>query len=240
MPNASALIALRDVDPYVAAYIGLAVTIDTLTKGAPLVWSALEVGRRLEDETRARQLKQDNPKALKIFLKQVENASHAGHRHASITRGLNKEQPDWTVWSQALKVSVGIVVLDQIIRRTGYVEKVTKMKHSRKTNYLQATHKVMEWVTHQQENPILRPQWLPMLVKPRPWTTPYDGGYLSHALPPLVLIKTPKKRYLDEIESNPEALEAVYTAINALQETPWRINTRVLDVMSALWDLNAG
>jgi DNA-directed RNA polymerase len=73
-----------------------------------------------------------------------------------------------------------------------------------------------------------------MVVQPRDWTNPFDGGYLSSNIKPLRLVKTRQKTYLSDLKN--VEMPIVYEAINSLQRTPWQINSQVLKVMAELWE----
>lgn len=77
----------------------------------------------------------------------------------------------------------------------------------------------------------------PMLVPPRPWVNPMDGGYF--------LSQTCIIRYLSKDQTVPlfhraEMMDQVYEALNALSLTPWRINKRVLEIIDTIWYLGGG
>ena len=80
----------------------------------------------------------------------------------------------------------------------------------------------------------MRPIHEPMVVQPRDWTTPNNGGYISSSIRPLKLVKVGSKGYLEELEST--EMPIVYAAVNALQRTAWQINTRVLNVLTNFWE----
>lgn len=80
----------------------------------------------------------------------------------------------------------------------------------------------------------LEPVHMPMVVEPRPWTTPMDGGYLSKKMGYALLKTRNRKAYLDEL-ANYE-MPKVYGAVNALQSTEWRVNKAVLGVMRESWE----
>ena len=69
----------------------------------------------------------------------------------------------------------------------------------------------------------LRPVYEPMVVRPKNWTTPYDGGYLSSDIKPLRLVKRGSKAYFETLEK--ADMPVVYEAVNAIQNTAWQINT---------------
>src|SRR3546814_20358132 len=74
---------------------------------------------------------------------------------------------------------------------------------------------------------------MPMIVRPRLWRTPTDGGSLTPR-PGKLFIKQRNTPYHQEIR--PADLTKIYDSVNHVQDTPWRINCRVLDVMEKVWD----
>ncbi|KQW36734.1 hypothetical protein ASC76_19045 [Rhizobacter sp. Root404] len=75
----------------------------------------------------------------------------------------------------------------------------------------------------------LRPMYPAMVVPPTPWTDPYTGGYLTPHLK-LELIKRPHKTAYIRQMAEREEFGSVLAAVNGLQNTAWRINTRVAEV----------
>lgn len=61
----------------------------------------------------------------------------------------------------------------------------------------------------------------PMIVPPKDWSEVANGGYLTHKIP--LIKRTNKPPY-------PE-LKRFMSVINKMQSVPWRVNTRVLDVI---------
>src|SRR3546814_16947129 len=73
---------------------------------------------------------------------------------------------------------------------------------------------------------------MPMIVRPRRWRTPTYGGYLTPR-PGNLFIKQRNKPYHQEIRH--ADLTQVYDSVNHVQDTPWRINCRVLAVLAKVW-----
>jgi len=70
---------------------------------------------------------------------------------------------------------------------------------------------------------LFNPIYVPMIVEPRPWTSLSEGGYLST---PIKFFKRQTgKKAQQRLEK--ADLSAVYAAVNALQNTPYRINQAV-------------
>jgi DNA-directed RNA polymerase len=78
----------------------------------------------------------------------------------------------------------------------------------------------------------LHPIKMPMVVPPRKWSSPTDGGYEEGLGFPLVRGATKSATECHDIKTMPE----VYAAINAVQHTPYRVNAVVLDVVQRLME----
>jgi DNA-directed RNA polymerase len=67
---------------------------------------------------------------------------------------------------------------------------------------------------------LFNPIYVPMIVEPRPWTSLSEGGYL--ATPMKFFKRQTGKRAQQRLQK--ADLSPVYAAVNALQNTPYRIN----------------
>lgn len=81
-----------------------------------------------------------------------------------------------------------------------------------------------------------QPVLQPMVCPPMPWTTPFDGGYVSTEVGRFTLVKTRYKGYLEELKHTEMPL--VYQAVNAIQNTPYKIHDFMLGVMKQLREVN--
>jgi DNA-directed RNA polymerase len=70
---------------------------------------------------------------------------------------------------------------------------------------------------------LFNPIYLPMIVEPRPWTSLSEGGYLST---PMKFFKRQTGKRAQQRLGKAD-LSTVYTAVNALQNTPYRINQAI-------------
>lgn len=80
----------------------------------------------------------------------------------------------------------------------------------------------------------------PMIVKPEDWTSYYEGGYYGELRPyhKLLRLKDLPSYFHDSYmeKLNEADLSKVLSAVNAVQSTPWKINTRVLDVVNEIFE----
>lgn len=79
----------------------------------------------------------------------------------------------------------------------------------------------------------LDPCHLPMMCQPVPYTADEMGGFMDWTM------RGKRRVRNEEAQSDIDMFSPVtLTVINALQNTEWRINERVLEVMTHLWDNN--
>jgi DNA-directed RNA polymerase len=78
---------------------------------------------------------------------------------------------------------------------------------------------------------LMAPMHLPMIVEPKAWSSPFNGGYLSQRVS---LLKVRNEAYLSELTEC--EMPAVYAALNAMQSTRWRINRGILAALKSVWD----
>ena len=105
---------------------------------------------------------------------------------------------------------------------------------------MKATHKVAlttaasDWIgSHEATlSSLPSPVHTPMIVPPRPWTSLSRGGYL---LTPLNLLKRKANRRAQELLETAD-LSIVFSAVNALQSTAYRINKDIYRAMRSAWD----
>src|SRR5215510_10043977 len=101
------------------------------------------------------------------------------------------------------------------------------------TQRIALTTAASDWIAgHDTTLASLSPVYLPMVVPPRPWTSLSGGGYL---VTPLNLLKrqpTTRAKQLLKIAD----MTIVFSAVNAMQNTPYRINQKVYWYQSKAWD----
>src|SRR5438874_2458226 len=78
---------------------------------------------------------------------------------------------------------------------------------------------------------LFNPIYVPMIVEPRPWTSLSEGGYL---VTPMTFFKRQTGKRAQQRLAKAD-LSAVYAAVNALQNTPYRINEAVYRFQRDAW-----
>jgi DNA-directed RNA polymerase len=228
---------LAEMDPAAAAAIALRITLNCLTHVASFAGVAVKVGKALEQELRAKALRETSPKLHKWAADKIKKSGDARYKRRVMTWTANRAGVTWTPWPEDLHLRMGAVMLAVIHRSVGIIDICKRPTSGRRcddTLYVQANAGTLAWIkAHDLAAQLASPVYLPTIVPPRPWTSPTSGGYWSDKLPALTLVKTRNKHYLKELANHD--LSAVYASVNTLQETAWQINADVLRVLGESW-----
>lgn len=149
------------------------------------------------------------------------------------------ELSQWKEWTDTQRVTVGLKLVEIFIETTGLAK---LQKHSKGQNkgfyYVFVFDQAMVEYIHSNDESLadLCFKCRPMVIPPKPWTNPFDGGYYLNLGTPQRLIKDSKKE-VSELYNDVD-MPNVYKAVNAIQSTAWRINKKVLEVAHDIleWD----
>ena len=195
------------------------------------------IGRDIEQETHFTILKREAPKLKAVMQKRIKRWDRRALRSA-----LNKIEQDCTDrWGIKRKRLVGVKLLELAIEHSGiFGSRVVKGRNqhgrptARKDIYL--TDEAMETISKMDEHlELMSPRYEPMLVPPNEWSNDSNGGY------------TILSRYHSMVKTSFSAEEGArdhgdiaYKAINALQNTAFKINPIVLATVKEVWDAGGG
>ncbi len=227
-----------DVD--LMAHMTLRVVLDGITSHETLTHVSLNIASLLEDEVHYRQFKEQLPAEFKLRKKAVEKGgSDARRRRNAMLIPARKQGAELADWGAREKLLFGQKLVEIMKETTGLVD-IERIFTSTANSpiYVVATPATLAWIEQANSSAEwLSPTYLPTIIPPKPWTTPKDGGYWSGRVRRLTLVKTRNRQYLEELANRD--MPTVYSAVNALQETPWSVNQRVLEVMEQLWSTEA-
>lgn len=233
--STSALL-LQNLEAPIISVITLRVALNQITSKRDYSSSAVVLGMAIEDEVRIRSFEENNPKLYKVVKKDLDKRSSGyTYKRRKLYESAQRDGLEWQGWTQRERLLIGNALLDLTIRNTGLLELKSMMKNGRRRQILLAsetTLTIIKDLSAFQE--ILRPEFYPCLVPPKDWTTPTDGGYYTHHIRRLPLIKTDNKNYLAELRHF--EMPMVYGAVNSMQQTGFKVNTFILDVLKTIWD----
>jgi DNA-directed RNA polymerase len=226
------VVPLVAIDPEKLALIALGVTLKCVggpetTRFGPPVASVLREIAQWAWYENVCDILQSRERNLAIALaRRNKNPWHARRRAGNMIAAFREER-----WGDSdMGLQLGGALLDLAIKSTGLFVKQPRPKAS---STIQLTEKGKREVQHllAVDLFLLTPVHRPMVLPPVPWTSARGGGYRDHTLD-LVSSK-------DGSPTSPAHgdLEIACRVVNALQETPWRINQRLFEIMRQAWAL---
>lgn len=227
---------VKDVPSSMLAFLTLKAVLSGISSLRTLQFVGVAIGTAIEDELRYSKIRETERKAYDKILIGAKKRTSGHYRHIYAVRQADRIEDGWQRWVRTDRLHVGIKMLDILIQTIGLVELThQKVDKDQSIKYVKALPETLEWIERKNEvTQFLRPVYEPMVVQPKDWTTPFNGGYISSNIKPLRMVKTKNKAYLDELKNTD--MPIVYEAVNALQRTAWQINSQVLDVMEQLWE----
>lgn len=223
------------------AYITLKVVFNASKETTQVATVSTKISEHLLDHYEYEQFKKHQPKYLKA-LEQDLASSGVRHRHTVIMlKKRNKFLIADKEVSSEHKFLLGKVLLEILINVSGLfeLEHYTTPRASDSRHYLRPTHLLNSWLKHQHEVcEVMSPFYMPMIYPPKPWTTPFDGGYYSDAVTLRnKIVKTRNKDTVNLLKRT--TMPEVYSAITSVQNTAWRVNQKVLGVLKEVWESGA-
>lgn len=175
--------------------------------------------------------------------------SHRVRKSYKITYAINRMNKEDYVglsWSNKDIEVLGAKVLEMIVAGSGYFEMVDIKVNDK---YLKSL-KMTDWFEKawlENENNLIANavHYLPTIIPPRHWTSPYEGGYYGESMLGVACIRLKvsertkaMKQYLKKL--NVVDLSRIYDCLNAMQDTPFIINPRILKVLQAIYASGGG
>lgn len=149
-------------------------------------------------------------------------------RLRTIRTYFDAERVEWAGWSQKEKLLIGYALMTLFRDNTGLI------LVGKNDTYVQPAPELMAAVTQAIEKNVLSfTLYSPMVVPPRPWDVSknlFRGGYLGKGqVRPYPIIKGARKRDADRLLQMDWG--RILPAVNALQETPWRVNKTMIEAL---------
>jgi len=232
---------LEHLDPEGCAYLTATVCVNSLTgEQAKLIAVARAVGSAVAQDVNYKKLRDNHAGLYRVIQQQLKKSTSAHHSTGVMNHALARTETELFMFSPDEEALVGMKLIDLFIEATGLVEIVlTRPRKNQTVAVLKGTDVIREWLDKAHESAsMFLPVWMPMLVEPRAWSTPRDGGYLTDIGGRVDLVRTRNRAYKRELEQ--ADMPNVYRAVNLIQSTPWKINKPVLEVMQDVWSMGGG
>lgn len=224
-------------NPDVVSYITWKAVLDLVSsEKATATAVAIKIGNLLEDELRFTVFQKKDPKLFKVLKNHISDTKHHGYRRTMMMGHMRNHGYEFQNWNKEDKLRVGLKLIELLMHSVGLVKMVTRGNFHNKTRktYLEFTEESMTWIKRQKSNRLAAyPLLMPCLIKPREWP---DGGFYSERLRRIKEVKTSDTIYLNDLRNKKPT--AFYESLNALQNTEWSVNKKVLEIANYCWDTN--
>jgi DNA-directed RNA polymerase len=205
---------------------------------------ALMTTQGIHDELRIQHFMDNRKALLQAILKDFKKRDlNRERRRQLLQRTFKTQQIDWVAegWGQAERLNLGLVLLDVFRKSTGMIEEVSRWAKNGKS---------VVSIVSIQINPEFSAAMMdrmgkvanmftlfyPTVIPPKQWVNGelVGGGYYTENVTPYRLIKNSKPKYMAEMEN--VDLSHVLTPLNAIQNTPWKINTKMLEMLKHVFE----
>lgn len=234
----SAVKLLAGVQPEPLAYLTLRSAIQSGVTQDRLQRAAIKVANAIIGHIEAEAFERSNPAGATGLQRYLARHEQVSRKRLHRARDIYRREGVALDWSQRDRLLVGTRLIELATDATGLFELVLVEeghgRRRRKEYQLRLTEVAHDWLERQHARcELLDPIPLPMVVPPRPWSTPFDGGYLT---PPIgnALVRSPSRPYLEDLAA--VEMPQVYRAVNMIQSTGWQINRRILEAMRQVWE----
>lgn len=250
-----ALSLINKTTPHKAAYIAIKIILDVIGSNKfDANWLVTCIGRRVEDQVRFSHLEESAPKYIARIKESMaqRGSMDYDHQHKVLVSTEKKlaeeaereaELQRWVSWDEADCKHVGAVLVSifeksvtfegqPIIRR-----EVQAVAGKGTLTYVKPCDNIVSWIERYKEAVSgMAPTYAPCVVPPKPWTSPFTGGYYTDELQSsLTLVKQRNKKHLRKL--TPQQMPRVYKAVNFMQNVGWQVSERVLSTANTLVEL---
>jgi DNA-directed RNA polymerase len=201
----------------------------------PLQRVAVRLSMALEGALTLRQIELDQPALAADMARKLEAMADDSRRAFFIRKGGALASVGVFKWTDAERLRAGTYLLELFSQSTGLVTlDVVPARGGKTQTVVRPTEVCRKWLEEMHARcELLQPMRMPMVCRPRHWTTPFDGGFLSGRLRQPI-VKTRSKGYLQTLRD--WEMPLVYASVNTLQDTEWAVNEFVYGVVRTLWE----
>ena len=231
---------LRDIDDSKkVALITLKIIIDCISSKKTLAQTAAQIGSMVELELANNIFKAKEPHLHTVVLRDLlKRTSNVKHRKRVFAHTLNKYKIEVESWDLKKQALVGLKLVDLCIKTTGLCKlKLVREGKHKTVNYLVLKDEVEKKIKENSfQCSVLTPYYKAMVIPPKPYSTPFNGGFHNEFLTKQPLIKTHDFTYLHTLDN--KKLKDFYDAVNHLQSVPFKIDREMFNLFKEIWDNN--
>lgn len=201
------------------------------TKGRPLTATARTIGQNLKKLLKVSDTIKTDPNFI-AYLGRKYSRAREEYKQKIIMEAI-EEFNDIDMTGAPRDIRVGAIMIDLFIKSGANIIQVFKNKDSQLMVRLTPEAELILVQATSREKLLSVTNYLPMVCEPNAWKNYKKGGYLTTNIP-LVKAYTKEGRnfFKERVPSK------VLNVINRLQKVPFRINTKILDLISTIYTSN--
>ena len=181
----------------------------------------------------------------KSLEKGIGQRARTSYRMAYAVNRMNKEGYVGLSWSNQQTEVLGAKILEMLIAGSDFYiirdKEVKSGKGMKRVKAIDATDWFKAtWETNESRMIANAVRYMPTIIPPRHWTDPHDGGYYGESMLGTQLIRLKvqtKTKFLKAYNRKLSAIDlgVVYDALNAMQDTPFVINSFILQMLKDIY-----
>ena len=239
---------LSILEPEVLALIALTECVNTIRNAHTLNNLAVSTGKLVELGVWAKVLREkDEELYVRLIRKATSSHRAITYRKRAIRATAAKQGFIHDKWPNEIVAAMGLMLVDAVLSRLPGIFELYKLdpppgSYERKI-YVGLTPEGSDIICNIEDTKSwLTPVFRPMLVKPTPWTSFTTGAYLTPELNmrvPLVRTYDPEHVKLVSKAIDDGSMAQCLEALNAIQDTAWKINKPLLNLVKWAWKTGA-
>ena len=203
------------------------------------------IAQTIEDEAHLQAYITSKPDNLAEFKEGFKHRCGEHYKHYyAMNKAMKEANFHWTPFDDEAGRALSGKLVEMLIKTTGLFTTETT-KGGTKINTLTTISPTQLFIDTWNKNETIllgnTYRSVPMIIKPKPWTAYNEGGYYGVLSPFYSLLRIMRVKstfyynYMHKLEQTD--LSKVTRAINAVQETPWTINRKVLAVVEEIIEM---
>lgn len=240
--TATAFSYLCDLDLDTLSLIALSSVFNSVGRETTVASCCVYAGRQVENELWAKGL-QDRDSDLydRLVQRAMKTHGNIAYRRKAIRATAAKEGYVPEPLSSDVRARIGAPLVNAVLKACSELfQLVTKHRDKdteRRIAFTEEGSRLIEEMTTLEA--WMHPVFKPMIVKPKPWVAFDSGCYLSESLSRAVpLVRTFNKEHKNLIKDaiRHGIMQPCLEALNAIQDTGWRINKPMLEIVRWAYD----
>lgn len=228
----AAVAILEDLETPVIAFIACQAVLNGVSQSRSRQSLAFAIGKRLEEEICYQMFAESDPGMFAAIIRTRTTRHGRQSFQKKLKDWADRCEADRVVWDFKARLTVGILLLEGVVMRTGLVTATKKRYNKRDKIFIDPTDETIEWLEKSNEaHEVLFPYYLPTFIPPNPWRGLQGGGYFTNEIlrTPLVRLKWSSGVSVSDLESYDWS--RIAEATTTLQNTPWVINDAVYETL---------